>query len=264
MQSCVVHMDQSAQRLLMNILHLSALSLCLIALLPPPASATTLDANDFSNPALWAPYLDGSGPAILQANNGLTLSLPAGSSAGADGHIAAAMLSTFFVHGDFNIIIDYTLLSWPYGNGARAGIEPPWYCMQRLSWSAGAGDAYAFDCGGVKGSVPTSDMAGRLRFERSGSTLSGYYWDDNNQNWILLDSGLAFSGDWQLSLCAWSEPGILNPQTSVEVKFTNLKVTADQLIGLPNQCPDGGSTVLLLGIVLCGCLVFNRPSMAEA
>lgn len=225
----------------------SQLCAVILAALPGNRSnaAVTLTTDDFGDSSLWTPQTTGNGPAILQANNGLSLIIPVFSTPGAQDTISVGVQTTFLVHGDFTItmIVDYSLPVWPsqfgrFDNGVRLGIGAGSYGMERVSRDVE--DVDLFQCGNLVPYVMTSDLSGSLRLQRIGSTLYGYHWI-NNVGWELVGSGAAPTQDWQAALAAWCPIGY--PPSDVVVDFSNLQITADAIV--PNSATSTAPTVTL-------------------
>ncbi len=226
----------------------------LLACISARNHAVSLDNLDFGEPAQWSRFVYGSGPELIDTSDGFRTVLPANSFGTTQSQFGAQYDSTYSLHGDFNIEVDYQLNAWPPGNGARIGIGiVPWYGSQRVSevYSSAppADDAYVFVSGGISAVVPTSDLSGRLRLSRVDSTLFGYFW--GGADWVMLGSGPVFTDDVHLGIGIWSHSGFFAGRR-VEVEFSGAAVEAEAFIGLtapeppPAPVPEGGSNWILL------------------
>lgn len=96
--------------------------------------------------------------------------------------------------GDFDMQVDFDLLTWTPGNGVRVGLGTPLATMERTSFNAGDGfgtqEVYVVDLRGGGGNLvitPGSigDTPGKLRLGRTGNTVTGYYYDpDQLPGWL--------------------------------------------------------------------------------
>ena len=100
----------------------TCLALCSLLLLGTQTRAEVyregFDDNHI-NPALWAVSVYGTGPQIAEQNQELEIAIP-GWSYGAD--FGAKLSSRFLFRGDFDVQVDFRLLTWPFGNGVRTAL----------------------------------------------------------------------------------------------------------------------------------------------
>jgi hypothetical protein len=204
--------------------------------------------QDFSNNSFNTKYFwlntpdppDPARPSAAVAHHRLELTVPVN-----PGELASAGLQNKSgLVGDFDIQVDFNLLTWPGNNGVIAGIITPWYSIARMNSDFGQGpqDTY-WVYFAVEGNspvvwhlVPTSDTSGRLRLHRTGNTISGYYWKDNA--WQLI----AACTDAQ-----HAEPAVFNvggyvgnrAASQTLVAFDNLRVTNAMF-------PSGLASLILL------------------
>jgi len=83
-------------------------------------SVTKDDFNDNKiNSSLWKSYTVGSGPTVAERNKRLEITFPANSSGDLFG---AGYTTVCTLTGDFDIQVDYSLLTWPKENGVRVGM----------------------------------------------------------------------------------------------------------------------------------------------
>src|SRR5512143_3043075 len=75
--------------------------------------------DNATDPSLWLIHLKDSGPMVSEINQRLEFTLPA-DSAGDD--FAAWYDSVCQLRGDYDIQVDYELLTWPLASGARIGL----------------------------------------------------------------------------------------------------------------------------------------------
>jgi len=238
---------------------LRPLSVAAIAMLVSPIAQAEL--SDFSDATLWTPHISGFGPSIQNVAGGFKVNMPA------DSHgiypsidFNAGYESTFALHGDFTIDVDYTLTTWPVGNGMRLGIEiAPWFVSVRASqvWlNSNPGDeGYVFASGGMNGVVPTTDLAGTLRLARSGSTLGGYF--RSGQNWVSIGSGQVDTSDFTVQLVAWSDDRFFTGQT-VELGFSNPTISAEAFVLVPEP-----SVAALSMFIAAALLLLQPPAHAQ-
>jgi len=137
--------------------------------------------------------------------------------------------------GDFDIQVDFTLLSWPDENGVRSaleiGNENNGLCIERGVWgSEYKDDYYVMDSdAGLKGYRITSDQSGKLRLQRIGEVITGFYYDTTS-GWQEIASytneevGFSNTEPVPFSLSVWSHDDYFNPNgQSVTVAFDNIK-----------------------------------------
>jgi hypothetical protein len=202
------------------------------------------DFNDNTiDPSHWIAFQVGYGPTVVETNQRLEITLPADSSDDSVmGLFEAGYLGVCRLRGDFDIQVDYELLNWPYANGVRVGLGPIWLYdlpllrgpVERVSFGSWADfpdwprEVYLthFD-DGVQGITATSDLSGKLRLIRSGSTLSGFYFSSGK--WVLIHSGPATTDDLYYTIAAWSHDYAFTDQ-EVKIAFDNFVVNAGELI----------------------------------
>ena len=186
------------------------------------------------NSSLWTVFTE-NGPSVSQ-NDQLLVTIPGTSS----GNWAGGVKSTYQLIGDFDIQVDFELLTWPASNGIRVGIRSIGGAVERIGAGGGFGELYLTDFSSQITSVPTSDLSGALRFVRSGNTLTGYYY---SSSWQMLGSrtDASYGSDTYLELAAWSDQNFFGAKDAL-VAFDNFQV---QYTGItPTPIPP---TALLFG-----------------
>lgn len=174
--------------------------------------------------------------------------------AGADGCVQVE--SKFRLKGNFEMTVDYRLITWPPANGVRLGFEGPGFsgddyaqCMvKRISRGAdeqpNAGEE-VFMASFKEGSawsandvvtVNTADEHGTLKLTRVGSLMTGSF-SKNSGPWQVIDSrnyatptGLPEWYAVSLSVCG-------KPSTNVEIAFDNFQVSYDQVSFISDLSP---------------------------
>ena len=240
-----------------------------------PVAASPVVYDDFNdnatNPYLWSITRYG-GPTIAEANQRLEIAFPADASGGGWlGWLGAYYTSVCRFRGDYDVQVDYHLLTWPSLNGVRVGpqtTDGTWtdrsLQVARVSFSGGPdfggypSEVYLTNCRDVEGISATGDMSGKLRAVRTGNVVTGYYYSGGN--WVMIYTyGSASTDDVYLVLKADSVGYAFTGQP-VKIAFDNAIINQGQLIWpyqppLANAGPDqtvegnapGGANVTLDG-----------------
>lgn len=146
------------------------------------------DNNQF-NRILWYKLKVGTGSLSSVANNRLEDTLPV--SAGGILYMGG-MGSEFTLVGDFDMQVDFELLTWPADNASQItlAINNAYdFSINRRSRGlneGGGGEIYFTMIKGQMTQVAASDTAGKLRMTRTGNTMAGYYW--TGSTWQLVGS----------------------------------------------------------------------------
>lgn len=110
------------------------------------------------------------------------------------GTFVAAFETRCKVTGDFDVEVDYRLLSWPSDNGAIVSLAMREWHTQRLSGAGGPfprEESYGVSHYGSVRMIPTSDTEGTLRVARVGASVSSYYRDGSD--WVLIQESSDFT-----------------------------------------------------------------------
>ena len=146
--------------------------------------------NDQYNHTLWNKFTVGTDSLSNVINNRLEVTLPA--SAGGILYMGG-MGSEFTLVGDFDMIIDFELLTWPAKNEAQIGLtidQANDFSIFRRSRGLneeGGGEIYFTMIKGQMTKVSASGNSGKLRMKRTGNKMEGFYWD--GATWQLVGSG---------------------------------------------------------------------------
>lgn len=165
--------------------------------------------DDRIDPETWATHVYGAGPQLAEVHQQLEITLP-GWSSGAD--FGAKLTSNFVLRGDFDIQVDFRLLTWPFGNGVRTALGLDWGFLyppgvERISfgrndYSSAPRESYLTDFTYVCGITSTSDLTGTLRLVRTGNSQTGYRASPGG--WVAICTGPAPSDDVHVQLSAFS------------------------------------------------------------
>jgi len=212
----------------------------LILLPVTPASAEVFreDFNDnYIDPALWIVQMYGSGPELTETNQELQIFFPRYSSGGDFGFI---LRSTWLLRGDFDVQVDFRLITWPHQNGIRMAMgiyEDGLYHypgVERISFGRNdyyeGWEVYLTDfADGVHGITQTDQMTGTLRLVRTGSQQTGYY--SSGGHWVPIHTGPAPTGDVPFKVSAFSAYQFT--QQDVRAAWDNLVVNRGEIVDLP-------------------------------
>lgn len=155
--------------------------------------------------------------------------------------------------GDFDIRVDYKTHHWDLGghDQQRIGLGGTQGSVQRVSdWWFG-GEIYLTYWTGATwntGSPTTTDLEGKLRLTRQGSTMTGWYWDSDAGDWqIAPQTPPAYSDPFNFSVSIWS--GYSGTQIGNIIEFDNFYMSipdADAIkMGLVTPEP---ASMLLFGL----------------
>jgi uncharacterized repeat protein (TIGR01451 family) len=187
--------------------------------------------DNATGPSLWSVGQEG-GPVAVEMNQRLEITLPANSSGT---KFDAAYYSACLLRGDFDIQVDYELLTWPTANGVRISLSTTYGNMERASFGAsgdfaGGPEVYLTDFAGlVKGITPTTDSSGKLRLQRAGDTLTGFYLANGVWMTVASNSDPTYTQDTSFALSSWSHDPVFADQ-EVKIAFDNMMVNAGELV----------------------------------
>ena len=205
------------------------------------------DFNDNAwNSTLWD-ILEAGGPEIEETNQQLEITFPSTSSGA---NFYAGYASKCALRGDFDVQVDYHLITWPSNNGVRAGIwierSPSTYTVERASYGISdgftPGDHYTTNFADSILLSATDDTDGRIRLVRTGTTFKGYYFDEISNEWVLLQSiqgDVMSSRDVTFMMKAWSHDYAFG-DALVKVAFDNFVINKGEIIcpGPPEGITD--------------------------
>ena len=137
--------------------------------------------------------------------------------------------------GDFDVQVDYALLDWLPDNKIKLGLlahdllfNRTAGSVQRVSDGSRGGEIYlAHFLDGIRGVTPTSDLAGKLRLTRTGSTMTAFVCDGDA--FVAIHSGPTTANPVRLSLALFTS----KPTPGGKVAFDNLTVNSGKL-----ACPQ--------------------------
>ena len=219
------------------------------------------DFNDNTlNSSLWMSSVVGSGPVLTETNQRLEVFLPAASHETGDGVFSGGVESRCEVGGDFDMQVDYELLTWPPFNGVRVGFNG----VERDSHAnseASPGEHYAANFGNALPIINTTHTSGTLRTTRNGDTRVAYYRDTNGQ-WVqILSEGGHSTNPLPLSLSVWSHDAYFANQ-DVRVAFDNFILLQGQWLCLW-LTPDRSGTGLPGSVVTYTHILTNTGNVTD-
>lgn len=226
------------------------LAVLLLTVSPSQAGVITLnfDNNEY-NTNLWYKFEVGQGSSASVSNNRLEITLPQSSG----GSPYMGMLgSEFTLVGDFDMQVDFDLLTWPPYNAAQVmlAIDQAYFSICRRSrglGEGGLGEIYYTMFKGQWAHVSATGTSGKLSMTRTGNTMQGSYWD--GAAWQLVgsytDASLGFATGVNLNL---SRDTIFSGPI-VEAAFDNLQLTYDIAVPLPATAWFLGSGLVGLGLL---------------
>ena len=220
---------------------LVSLALLAVLLILAPLSgvaASQLIYDDFDDnqidASLWSAYQGDPGPTVSENNQSVEIAYPSqleGELFGA-GYVSVCQLT-----GDFDIQVDYRLLTWPSANGVRVALVTDTGSVERTSFGNFPDfpdeprEVYLTNFNDeVSGITETTDISGKLRQVRSGNTLSGYYLVEGN--WALIHTAEGTTNDTSFGLASWSHDYAFSGQP-VNVAFDNVIVNEGELVCPP-------------------------------
>lgn len=149
--------------------------------------------------------------------------------------------STWVLHGDFDIQVEYRLLDWHPNSGIRVGLKAGGIkragyldSVERLDDQAW-GEVYITHFNeGAGGRLTTADTAGTLRLVRADGDIAGYYREGDA--WRLIHQGQASPQDGPVLLGVWGH----EPTPGALVAFDDFWVNSGTVVEVdtPPQPPE--------------------------
>jgi WD40 repeat protein len=146
------------------------------------------DAN-VRNVDLWSIIHDSTGGFVQWTNQRLEMTIAADGVPDQNSSLGVHVGANCLLNGDFDVQVDYQLLTWPAGDGVNVGIQA-FFTNGEVDRSTNQfGEFYDTFLDPTFNSVPTTDQSGSLRLVRSGGTMTSYY--KSGGAWIQLASAPA-------------------------------------------------------------------------
>jgi hypothetical protein len=169
------------------------------------------DFNDNSlDETIWMQTTSGGFSTIAEANQRLEFTHSGDRTSLHSGF--AGLFGRCKLSGDFDIEMSFDLIDWPPGSAGRISlVASPLFWMERIS---GDPEIYLANLGDGAVIENTSDMSGKLRLQREGSTVTASYHDGSD--WVEVDSRTgAPTGDVTFNITSSFDSGVANPETIV-------------------------------------------------
>ncbi|MCX5888404.1 MAG: hypothetical protein NTY36_03010 [Deltaproteobacteria bacterium] len=231
------------------------LMICLCLLSAAVCQGGTLSDNfdgNAINTRLWKAFQDSQNQRVFQEQGELRIQID-GTSVGKK--FSAGLNSKFLLKGNFQISVDFRMITWPAGNGTAMGLQststsPLGFFLQRLSLgtndplAAMGTDGYMADFLENHGSLdvfrPFSPVDhGSLKIKRIGQQLTAYL--GLSGSWIEI-SGYTYRAtfpEWMaITLQAnngWFDHWAYFGGKDVDIAFDNFLVTYDQIKYISDQ-----------------------------
>lgn len=218
------------------------LSLLIILFLSVPLASGGTYCEDFNNNRFNENYFDlftvGTGPSAAVTNNRLEITIPANSS----GDLLAAVLGCkVALSGDFEVQVDFNLLSWPAANGIRVGIDSDFpSSVHRASFGPADGgnwEGYYLWINSQMAKISSTDTSGKLRMTRQGNTIEGFYWQNNAWQSIGSFSDPAYGEDMGVNISVNSGTPSHFSGSTVQAAFDNFRITNKNISNGPTFLP---------------------------
>lgn len=192
------------------------------------------------NPGRWATDTFGSGVTVQETDGHLQFDFAANAAqTGGGDQFNAFYYGECDIRGDFDVQVDFDLLTWPNASGVRLAMIMGPFSIQRVSFGDAAADfpgfpreEYATGFPSNLTLTPTDDMSGKLRLTRVGTTVMGYYNDGGT--WVMIDSeSNATTEDLSIELGSWSHDYTFLDEP-VSAAFDNVLVDGEVSCALRN------------------------------
>ena len=211
------------------------------------------DFNDNSvSTSLWSLAQGGSGPVLSEGDQTLQLFFPSTSFDNGQGGFSAGLTSACKLKGDFDVQVDFNLLTWPSANGVRVGLGASAGAVERTSFGTSVDfsgqqrEVYLTHFSdGVQGYFSTTDLSGKLRLTRTGSSITGYRYTGGA--WVAVHTGTSDTADSRFSISAWSHDYAFTNQ-DVNLAFDNVIINKGQLVCNQPPAADAGANQ----VISCG------------
>ena len=203
----------------------SLLLLAILLLTVSPSQARVITENFDNgqfNPDLFSIHIEGTGPSAAVVTGHLEITLPSDSTIDPSGKYGYYLYTKFGLTGDYDVQVDFNLLTWPSENGA-AGIFT--YNCEVSRRKFGTEVYCAHFSSGAEFRVNTSDTTGALRLKKTGTTLRAFY--RHGAEWKLIGSSTdpQFGQENGISIGSFNFPDP-NARKNLKVAFDNLRITS--------------------------------------
>jgi hypothetical protein len=187
------------------------------------AQALTISENFDNgqyNSQWFSLYIAGTGPSAMVVTDHLEITLPASSVVNSSDQYGCYLVGPF-IAGDYDVQVDFNLMTWPTPGGG-AGIIANDCEVSRRNFGAEVYEVHFPD--GTEFRVNTADTTGKLRLQKTGTTLQASYWTASG--WVLFGSSTnpEFGQGTYMVIGAFNFPYQF-PRQDIKVAFVNLQIT---------------------------------------
>lgn len=153
----------------------------------------------------------------------------------ASNDISSLFTSVFKLSGDFDIQIDFDLTTFAATSTSSNYLQlwlfssSQYWKISRIRGISTTGYARQATSDSWTGDYSTSELSGKLRFTRSGSTIKGYHWSGTQWEWASSTAGYTFtttsSDDLFLNLWMKQEAG-----SSIDINIDNFIINSGTVV----------------------------------
>ncbi|MCX5888586.1 MAG: hypothetical protein NTY36_03945 [Deltaproteobacteria bacterium] len=198
----------------------------------------------------WYIGTQGIGPSTAVTNNHLEITIPANASSGGSPSPFGGFINGPLLAGDFDVQVDFTLVTWSVPAGVQMGILPV-FPRGAVRFTAGVDmmsdpdfnpAQFYGDFSSV--SIPTLDNAGKLRLKRTGTTIEAFYWASSG--WQPISGPRTDAQFWRNCAMQFYVYSHNFQGKDVKVAFDNLQIIYTRITSGNNPSTVGALLPLLL------------------